>query len=124
MGYVYIEYCRVVSKYVAGREKINHVFETSSIINRKVLYKEVVGVGKRTRSREFSMTDIADVFGVHRHTVKRWLDSGKLEGTTIDAIVKYAYQKGWVDALEEVKGWSERTKYFAPADGYRKHRKM
>lgn len=81
-------------------------------------------MGKRTRNFEFPMTDVADVLGVSRYTVKRWLESGRLEGTRLEDLLKFVYVKGWQDALEESSGNNGRLKHFAPADGYRKHRKM
>ena len=53
--------------------------------------------------REFTLSEMAQVLGVSRHTVRDWLQIGRVRSTTLGDIIQFAYELGWRDAEEAMR---------------------
>lgn len=46
--------------------------------------------------------EMADLLDVHRHTIAKMLEDGRLGGLDLVSIYKYAYEQGWVARGEDI----------------------
>lgn len=52
-------------------------------------------------TKDLRINDVAQLLGVHRNTVRRWLRDGRLKGQTIEDVLVFVREREEVKRLED-----------------------